>query len=101
MTSNPFSLSRTIILEKGAEQSIDAALNVERFDDTYRALEWLLARNPAVGRRLSATNPGFHVYRMDSIHWAGTPTIDVVYTYNEDQVTIYGIRIVPYTLDPS
>ena len=97
---NPYPF-REIVLEEGARQEVDCAIvTIDRFEDAFAGLEWLLSRDPAIGQRINDTIFDFeaYVYVADSNHYAGTPIIGVVYTYDANRVTIYGIKVVPYSL---
>lgn len=96
----PFFPMRTIVEDDVVTQEIDtASRTVGRFQEAYRGLQWLLARNPEIGHPLNRTIEGLpvYIYVADSIHHAGTPRIRVVYTYDTDVVTIHGIHVDPYS----
>ena len=99
MSQSPYPF-RQIILEEAARQEVDHAIeSIARFEDAFAGLEWLLSRDPTVGQRLNKTIFGFeaYIYVADSNHYAATPMIGVIYTYDTDTVTIYGVNIVPYS----
>ena len=100
MSQNPYPF-REIVLEEGARRAFDQAINsVSRFENAFTGLEWFLSRDPEIGERLNESIFGFEVYYhvVDSNHYAGTPIIGAVYTYDDYKVTIYGIYVIPYSL---
>ena len=83
---------RTVRLEHEAEQSLKEHENeFSRFDEVYRALEWLLSNDPEQGHTLGG---GIRICLHAAI-WAATPSILATYSYTEDMVVIYGIKAIP------
>ena len=96
----PFYPLREIVEQDVVTREVDiASRTVDRFQEAYRGLQWLLARNPEIGQPLNRTfdgTPGY-IYVSDSIHYAGTPRIRIIYTYDANVVTVYGISVDPYS----
>lgn len=87
--------AREIIEEPEAQQAADEfRAQFDRFEDAFEALKWLLARKCDEIEALSRAVGGveYHLYRQASDPIAGTPEIIVLYTYDENQVTIIGLN---------
>ena len=65
-----------------------------RFLDAYEALEWLLARGCENLESVPAIINGikYHLHRRAADVVAGTPSIIIIYTYDDDTVTIIAIE---------
>jgi len=86
---------RTIILADGVDATIDEYTeSFEKFDESWLALEWLLARNPSPKGRLgkSVDDTLYFLYVQASDPAARNPEISVVYSHSDDEVTIHAIR---------
>ena len=86
---------RTIVLEEVAEEFVNEQNQVKnsRFEDQWRGVEWILARSPEEGETCGPENPGkFLVYVFTENQYAETRSVSVLYSYDENQVTIYSVR---------
>jgi hypothetical protein len=95
---------RTVIEERVVSDAADRfTVTFSRFDEAWDALRWLLARDPAqknAARYVGAgVAHGVMVYVQAGDPIARTPDIWVVYTYNDDTVTIMGINAVEASLN--
>ena len=86
---------RTIRLEDEAALAVDKQKGEDsRFEETYSALEWLLARNPEQGI-LFEDGGGDNVrVCFHASAWAETQGILAVFAYTENEVIVYGIAAV-------
>jgi hypothetical protein len=68
------------------------------FEDAWRALTWLLARSPEKLSVLSKIINGvtYHLYTQGSDEWAQSPSITILYSFDDQFVTLYGITAEPY-----
>lgn len=66
----------------------------KRFPKAYDALEWLLARGCENLESVPAIIKGtkYHLHRRAADVIAGTPSIIIIYTYDDDTVTIVAIE---------
>ncbi|MEX1181164.1 MAG: hypothetical protein WEB63_10210 [Cucumibacter sp.] len=66
----------------------------ERFEELLDAIEWVLARRCDKLKSLKRQVKGtlYHLYRFGSDPVAGTPEVTVVYTCDENEVNLIGIR---------
>ena len=88
---------RTVVLNDGIDDEIDQLKDtIERFDDTYRALEWILARNPEIGQHRVVDGSRWYVHVQASDRLAHSPEIWVLYQFDDNEVTIFGLRAEPY-----
>ena len=83
---------RTVVLDPDAPQGHIA--HVDPLDDTYRALEWSLAHNPDQGFRLPPTPYYGHIQEPPPLA-GNTPSLWVIYTFDESQVTILALSVQP------
>lgn len=60
--------------------------NEHRVDEAVEGLEWVLARNPWIGKKLVAGENRVYVQAADP--YAGTPEIWVVYSFDDNEVTL-------------
>jgi len=87
--------AKTIVLEKVVSEKADlASKNHHRFDETFNALQWLLARNQSLGLTKTENSIEWHVYVMEGDPMAGTPSIWVLYTTSPNEVNIFDINVV-------
>ena len=82
---------RTVLLEHASEQSLrEFEAEFNRFDEVYRALEWLLSNDPEQGISFgNGMRLCFH-----AAMWAKTPSILATFSYTENVVVIYGIKAI-------
>jgi hypothetical protein len=87
---------REIVEENEAQHSAEVySGEFPRFDEAWDALKWLLSRNPSIGAHKTVNGVEYFLYVSESDLFAKTPTISIVYTYNEDQVIVHDIRATP------
>lgn len=88
---------RTVRLEDRVAKVVDIATQqYPRFNDAFEGLEWLLARSPDRGAHSIKDGVKWHVYQQNSDPLAKTPIIQVLYQFNDQEVQIYGIEVLPY-----
>ena len=89
---------RTVRLEHSAQPELDRLTEQhERFDEVYRAMEWLLSNDP--GSQGIARNDHRACFHFSA--WADVPGIVAVYTHTDQMVTIYGIQAIEHPRDHS
>ncbi len=87
--------ARTVVKENDVSAECDRLERTYvRFDDLLAAIEWLLARRCDEIESLKRTVHGFEyrLYRFAGDTVAGTPEVVVLYTYDDDEVNLIGIR---------
>lgn len=84
---------RTVIVEPETEKYLqEEAERLNRLDDVYRALEWVLARNPSVGIQISRWNPPR--FLVKSINWVSIPfRLTLLYRFTDEEVVIEFAKI--------
>ena len=89
---------RTIVLSKKAEKAVDELNDsMPGFADAYLGLEWLLARNPDVGKIVPVDGADdLRVHTQHTAAFAPTPIIEVNYNFTENEVTVISIRAFAY-----
>jgi hypothetical protein len=87
--------ARTIVEEQSISTDIKTfRQRFARFDDAYDALKWTLARRAdQLGLRSSWKGIEYRLYRQDGDPIAGTPSLTVVYCYDNNEVTIIALRV--------
>lgn len=86
--------ARTVILNNGVEEKVDAATQkFNRFDEAFHALEWLLARKEKLGTAKIGAPNDERVYVQAGDEIARTPEIWVVFSESDDEVTIWDINV--------
>ena len=85
---------RTVVLDRRAQEFVDLeSSRTPRFDDQWRGVEWRLARRPDTGiPRLAMNQTDFLVYVFPANEFATTRELWVLYSYNQDRVTIHAAR---------
>jgi len=84
---------RSIVLDNSARAASDGYDDeFPRFDDAWKALEWLLCRNPDQGVSRLVGTTKYYLYKQDSDPYALTPVITVLYTFNDNSVFIHAIK---------
>lgn len=84
---------RSIVLDNAAREASDRFEDeFARFDEAWKALEWLLSRNPDQGVSKIVGSNRYFLYKQDSDVYALTPVITVLYTFDENSVFIHSIR---------
>ena len=93
--------AKTVRLEHQAQINADAAAVADQwFEDSFFALQWLLARNPELGVERHDGDNGFRVYVQDSDRTAGSPTIWVLYSETENEIVFWDINVVKAEQNP-
>lgn len=88
---------REVVLDGNTADVVDEATSEHaRFDEAWRGLEWLLARTPDVGSKATINDVEWWLYVEQSDPIAKTPEIWVLYTADENQVRIKGLRVTAY-----
>jgi hypothetical protein len=86
---------------RGVFESPDVSAVIEearsrwpRFDDAYAGLQWLLARQAlTLGVWQVVGETMYRLYRQAGKKQASTPDIAIVYTVDENNVTIIAMRV--------
>ena len=86
--------ARTVIEEPSASASIDRLSKAhERFADQWEGFKWLVAREPeSVSMHKRVGNTVFRLAHRAGDKSCGLVEIAVVYTYDDDTVTIYDVQ---------
>jgi hypothetical protein len=87
--------ARTIIEEKCVSEAIDEAIEISpRLIQLYDGLKWRLARKPESGFKVSRTE---NLYVIKTTNWSflDIPTLRVFYTFDENNVILREIDIIP------
>jgi hypothetical protein len=89
--------ARTIIEQPDAAASADLyRKQFPRFEEAYEALKWLLSRRcDTLGLNRVVGEMEYRLYRQDSDIAARTPSLIVVFSYTEHEVTIDGLKAEP------
>ena len=87
--------ARTVIESADAQAAVDGyGGQFDRFEDAFEALKWLLAHKcdglPSLRRGVGGID--YILYKQAGDIIAGTPNITVVYTFDDDEVTILHVR---------
>lgn len=86
-------LARSVVLEHSAAADLDRyELELPRFEEIWRGLEWLVARSPEKSRGDERDGKEYRLMARAGNALAGTPTIAIVYTFDEKEVTVYAIK---------
>ena len=90
----PWSVYRDVALEPQAQTFVDGAVSDgARFEDQWRGVEWLLARTPEKGTPRYPHEPTkFLIYVFPANQWAKTRELWVLYSYDDDRVTIHLVQ---------
>ena len=84
---------RDVALDPEAAASLDEACKaLNRAEDAWRGLEWLLARRPKQGASRVVGGIQFNLYVQASDPLAATPQLTVLFTYDDDKVVIHRIK---------
>ena len=89
---------RTVVLDPRAQESVDLELSKNtRFDELWRAVEWLLARTPEAGKPRLGTSPDKFLVCVISrdrlVEIPGLPELWVIYSYTQDEVQIHAVAL--------
>lgn len=86
---------RTVILDPPAQEFVDAqAVPGTRVDEQWRGAEWLLCRKPDIGLPRHKQAPLDYLVRVVAGNEiAQTKDLWVLYSYNDDTVTIHAMRL--------
>ena len=82
---------RTVIVDITAENVLNS--NNEKYpriNDGYQALEWRLARNSITGTKVGGR---YLVASADDISTKGAPRTVMLYSFDENSVTIHDIKV--------
>ena len=89
-------LMRTVRLEGAASDFIDSCVSANpRFEDHWQGLEWILARTPdKPGLARVASDPmRYRLLVSKGISQIGLRDIFVLYSFNEDEVTVHDVGL--------
>lgn len=90
----PSPLMRTVVPDNDVRDRIDYWIGAcPPFQDAWRALEWLLMRNPYVGSQYLASNPKVRLYKQEGFQRFGAPDIIVIYIVHANQIDIKSMKI--------
>lgn len=95
ITQGPFH-ARTVVEALSVELDVRSAIKKHaRFREAYEALTWLLARKCEEMVELGAMrlDDEHYLYSQNSDPIAQTPNIAVLYTFDDETVTIVGIHV--------
>ncbi len=87
--------ARTIVEEPEVQEAADRFRGeFQRFEEAFEALKWLLARkcDDLESLRRKVHGMEYHLYRQAADRLAGTPEITVLYTFDDDEVSIIGVN---------
>ena len=87
--------ARTVVETAAAQSAVDGyAGQFNRFEDAFEALKWLLAHRcddlPSLRRTVGGVE--YVLYKQAGDIIANTPDITVVYTFDDDEVTILDVH---------
>jgi hypothetical protein len=80
--------ARTVVLESVAQQAVDSACDKwEDAERVWRAIEWALARDPAVGVPLTEQG-NVRGLLYDGAQSIGQPDVEVIYEIQQDAIIV-------------
>jgi len=83
----------TIVEEPDVTSNLQvASARFPRLEEAWSAVTWVLVRTPGIGMILSSQPPPWYMYRLDAVA-IGAPTFVIVYSYDQNFVTIHNVRI--------
>jgi hypothetical protein len=86
--------AREVVLEKTAEQELDAQVAIySRVQDYYRALEWLIARDPSAGYLLGHLSSQHYLIKSQPFRFPVPLILKMVYRVTETQIFIECIQV--------
>ena len=87
---------RTIVYDDAAQSEIERFTDPhDRFHDQLMAIDWLLCRTPHIGRpRYKEDSNNFLVYVVKKDTLANTSEVWILYSYDDNTVTIHGLKVV-------
>lgn len=84
---------RTVVLDSRAEEFVNREQKNLRFEDQWNGVEWILARTPDSGLpRLHSSPTNYLLYVFPENLLAETGKLEVLYSYDEDVVTVHAVR---------
>ena len=90
------SLFRTVVLDRAVQAFVDKQCkDLQRFEERWMAVEWLLDRSPESGTPRIVDNPDIWVYVFCEIEMAGIDELWVLYSFDYNEVTIHAARFAP------
>ena len=88
-------IAREIIEERSVSTAIDRAISkYPRIQEEFEGLKWRLSRAPEDGYCIPGSKPPFYIFKIEP-PIEEVPLIAVLYQYDENQVKIRAIRIIP------
>lgn len=92
---------RTVVLEQRAQIFIDSHSKPDsRFEEQWEGVEWLLSRKPDCGLPRHAQEPNKYLLLVIAASaLATTAELWVLYSYDDNNVTVHALAIGPSTPD--
>jgi hypothetical protein len=93
MSGGPF--AKTVVLDEFARQALDHICEQwEGGETAWRAIEWVMARDPLVGRRLSEAEAAeLRAFQYDGARSIRQPDLYVIYEVLEHEIVV---RVIGY-----
>jgi hypothetical protein len=86
----------TVIEETAVQHSLDkAAQKYLRIHDIFGGLTWRMAREPQAGHQIPRYNPPVYLIKIDPDIAFQHPGITALYRYNDNEVNVIAIKILP------
>lgn len=86
---------RTIVEELDVSATVDLLSEQHaRFSETWDGIKWLLARTPTPKGAVRRLNAPYWIYVFGGDPIAGTPSVAVIWTFDDAEVTILGVMLV-------
>ncbi len=83
---------RQIVEEKAVSDTIDSYSSIDRLDEDWEGLKWLLSRSAdKLAHPLFKGHGNFYLYKKKGL--ADLPDIVVLYSYDDSTVYLHSIRI--------
>jgi hypothetical protein len=93
----PWIQLRRVICTPDAQAEAGSAIErFPRFKEMWQGLHWLLERNPEPPGSFRTTyhDKPYIMYCVDGIDPVGTPNVNLVYEYNDEEVQIHGVNAI-------
>lgn len=93
---------KTVVLETAAQEAADLYREqFKRFEESFDALQWLLARKDGLGVKQTRGGKVFWLYSQAGDDLASAPEIWVVYESTEIEVIVHGVSAREIKDDPT
>jgi hypothetical protein len=91
---------REVVLEPAAQRAADEFRgSLNRFEEAFLGLEWLLSRVPDRGLRRTVNGTTYRLYVQAGDALADTPEITVLFEFDDRQVIVHAVRAVENGVD--